>query len=88
MKWKNASEDIAAALSVGSPVYVVTTDYFFSHYWDPQTLEAWGNMRLRDAERIGGYVSEMSRNLEPVHVIQPRQARAIGPTVTIARLYP
>lgn len=86
MKWKNASEDVAAARSVGSPVYVVTTDYFFSHYWHPETLDAWGNMRLGSAERMRRYVSDIALRLEPLHVIKPREAHAFGPTITIARL--
>ncbi len=86
MKWKSAATDCESAFSLGTPVYVVTTDYFFSHYWHPQTLDAWGNMRMNVAERMRAYVSEMSSRMQPIHVIRPREARAFGPTITIARL--
>jgi len=86
MKWKSSVTDCQSALSLGTPVYVVTTDYFFSHYWHPQTLDAWGNMRMSVAERMRAYVSEMSARMQPIHVIRPREANAFGPTITIARL--
>lgn len=86
MKWKNAYDDFATALSLGGPVFIVTTDYFFSHYWHPQTLDAWGNMRTRVAPKMREYVSDFSLRMKPIHIIKPREAHAFGPTVTIARI--
>ncbi len=86
MKWENAREECELALSVGTPVFVVTTDYFFTHYWHPETLASWGNMGLSVAEKMRNYVTEIMRNSNPIHVIAPREEDAFGPTVTIARM--
>jgi hypothetical protein len=80
--WINASLDLHP-LFAGESVYVVITDYFSSGDWDPETIQAWGNINASRAPARRGYLQDLFDRTEVVRVYRPRELRSLGPTVTL-----
>lgn len=84
LKKQNAQTELDDALKMGQPVFVVTTDYFSTGYWDAGTIAAWGNLNQSKAPAMRQYYGELAQRTTIINVITPRDSRALGPIVTIS----
>ena len=85
---EDAHAELHRALSAGKPVFVVTTDYYSTAYWQAETRLAWGNLNEERIPFMQQYYREIAQQTEVVHVVAPRDVAALGPIVTISEVIP